>query len=199
LALETLPVFGLPDHSFASFGDRPGLMTKREIRLVILGELALQTGQVVWDIGAGTGSVAIEIARLCPTSQIYALEKTALGIQLIKRNCQRFQTSNVIPLHNCAPENLAQLPTPQRIFIGGSGGNLGAILPICDSRLSVGGVVVLALATLEHLQTSLEWFSRSNWEYHLLQVQISRSVPIAKLTRFAPLNPITIVRAIKKR
>ncbi|MGH2416405.1 MAG: precorrin-6y C5,15-methyltransferase (decarboxylating) subunit CbiE, partial [Microcystaceae cyanobacterium] len=68
LDVNKLPILGLSDKTFSSFSDRPGLMTKREIRLLVLGELSLQPGQIIWDIGAGTGSVAIEIARLCPTS-----------------------------------------------------------------------------------------------------------------------------------
>ncbi|MEN9567307.1 MAG: hypothetical protein RLZZ69_2503, partial [Cyanobacteriota bacterium] len=67
--LDNLPLIGLPDRSFLSFSDRPSLITKKEVRLAILGELALQPEQIVWDIGAGTGSVSIEIARLCPTSE----------------------------------------------------------------------------------------------------------------------------------
>ncbi len=71
--LESLPKFGLPDSVFLNYPDRPGLITKKEIRIAILGQLELQSSQVVWDIGAGTGSVSIEIARLCPESKIFAV------------------------------------------------------------------------------------------------------------------------------
>lgn len=197
LDLATLPQLGLPDQMFFSFSDRPGLITKREIRLLVLGELALKPGQIIWDIGAGTGSVSIEIARLFPTSQVYAIEKTAAGTALIEQNCRRFQVENVISIHGTAPDILRNLPASDRIFIGGSGGNLIQILDAC-SRLAPGGVVVLALATLEHLNTALGWLKeRSSWNYQLLQVQLSRSVPIAQLTRFAPLNPVTILTATR--
>jgi precorrin-6Y C5,15-methyltransferase (decarboxylating) len=170
-------------------------MTKREVRLLVIGELALKPGQIIWDIGAGTGSVSIEIARLFPTSKVYAIEKTAAGTALISQNCRRFQVENVISIHGNAPEILHALPNPNRIFIGGSGGNLSQILDAC-SRLAPSGVLVLALATLEHLNTALDWLkATSNWNYQLLQVQLSRSVPIGNLTRFAPLNPVTIVSA----
>jgi precorrin-6Y C5,15-methyltransferase (decarboxylating) len=195
LDLATLPHLGLPDHLFLSFSDRPGLMTKREVRLLVLGELALKPGQIIWDIGAGTGSVSIEIARLFPTSKIYAIEKTAAGTTLISQNCCRFQVENITCIHGTAPEILLDLPTPDHIFIGGSGGNLSQILNAC-SRLTPGGVLVLALATLEHLNTAVRWFQESgSWNYQLLQVQLSRSVPVGNLTRFAPLNPVTIVSA----
>ena len=195
LDLANLPQLGLRDRLFLSFSDRPGLMTKREIRLLVLGELALKPGQIIWDIGAGTGSVSIEIARLFPTSKVYAIEKTAAGNALISQNCRRFQVENVFSIHGTAPEILSDLPNPDRIFIGGSGGNLTQILAAC-SRLTPGGVLVLALATLEHLNTALIWLKEhENWNYQLLQVQLSRSVPVAQLTRFAPLNPVTIVTA----
>lgn len=195
LSLESLPLLGLPDQTFLSFSDRPGLMTKREVRILVLGELALQPGQILWDIGAGTGSVAIEIARLFPTSRIYAIEKTAAGTTLIQQNSQRFQVTNLISINGTAPDALQQLPAPDRIFIGGSGGNLSEILDFCKTQLKPNGVLVLALATLEHLNDALIWLSNHGWSTRLLQVQLSRSVPIGSLTRFAPLNPVTIVTA----
>lgn len=199
LDLDALPRFGLPDSSFLSFVDRPGLMTKREIRILILGELALKDGQTVWDIGAGTGSVSIEIARLCPNSRIYAIEKTAMGVSLIDRNCRRFQVENIKIFQGNAPESLEELPTPDRIFIGGSGGNLDEILSVCGDRLSATGSIVLAVATLEHLAEALNWVKTRGWYHHLLQVSISRSVPIAALTRFSPLNPVTILTIINNK
>lgn len=197
LDLTALPTLGLPDQLFLSFSDRPGLMTKREIRLLVLGELALGAGQTIWDVGAGTGSISIEIARLFPTSMVYAIEKTSAGSVLIQQNCSRFQVENVISIHGSAPEIFATLPTPDRIFIGGSGGNLSQILDACSS-LAPGGVLVMALATLEHLNTALGWLKeRGSWKHQLLQVQLSRSVPVGQLTRFAPLNPVTILTMTK--
>ncbi len=199
LNLNTLPHFGIPDDLFLSFSDRPGLMTKREVRTLVLAELALCPGQVIWDIGAGTGSVSIEIARLFPSSTVYAIEKTTAGHSLIIRNRERFQATNVIPVHGSAPGILEEFQQGcDRIFIGGSGGNLTGILDSCAVKLNSQGVIVLALATLEHLNTALSWFKSHDWEYQLLQVQLSRSVPIASLTRFAPLNPVTIIRAIPR-
>ncbi len=194
LDITKLPHFGISDRHFLGFSDRPGLMTKREIRLLVLGELALQPQQVVWDIGAGTGSVSIEIARLCPDCQVYAIEKTAVGYGLIAQNCRRFQVDNVEAIQGFAPDILTNLPNPDRIFIGGSGGNLNQILNACD-RISPQGVIVLAIATVEHLTMALSWLGDRAWNYQLLQVQLSRSIPVAHLTRFSPLNPVTIITA----
>ena len=198
LDVDSLPLLGLADGTFTSFSDRPGLMTKREVRILILGELALQPKQIIWDIGAGTGSVSIEIARLSETFQVYAIEKTAIGSSLIEQNCRRLQVKNVISIHGSAPDILQQLPAPNRIFIGGSGGNLNSILDSCNARLATNGIVVLALATLEHLNTALGWLNSYRWEYRLLQVQLSRSIPVGQLTRFTPLNPVTIVTATRQ-
>lgn len=197
LNLDNLPLIGLPDSSFLSFSDRPSLITKKEVRLAILGELALQPKQIVWDIGAGTGSVSIEIARLCPTSQIFAIEKTSMGSSLITQNSQRFQLNNLKSINGKAPEVLCNLPDCDRIFIGGSGGNLVDILQICSQKLTVRGLIVMAFATIEYQLQAINWLSNHNWQYRLLQLQISRSTPISNLTRLTPLNPVTIITAGK--
>lgn len=209
LDLAHLPAFGLPDRVFLTYVDKPNLMTKREVRIIILGELSLQPNQIVWDIGAGTGSVSIEIARMFPSSQIYAIEKTTAGSNLIEQNSQRFQVNNIISIHGKAPEILHHLRAPNRIFIGGSSGELTKILGVCAIRLLPGGVIVLALATLEHLNLALAWLqerkqrqtslggnknNNRTWNYEILQVQLSRSVPVGNLTRFSPLNPVTILK-----
>lgn len=195
LPLQTLPRLGIPDGAFLSFSDRPGLITKREVRILALGELGLKPGQVIWDIGAGTGSVAIEIARLVPDATIYAIEKTAVGTHLIRQNQQRFQVPNLIPVHGSAPDSLQDLPQPDRVFIGGSGGQLLPILETCQIRTVASARLVIALATLEHLHLALDWLKSHAWETQLLQVQLARSLPIASLTRMAPLNPVILVKA----
>uniref|UniRef100_B8HMP8 Precorrin-6y C5,15-methyltransferase (Decarboxylating), CbiE subunit n=1 Tax=Cyanothece sp. (strain PCC 7425 / ATCC 29141) TaxID=395961 RepID=B8HMP8_CYAP4 len=199
-----LPLFGLPDTCFYSFPDRPGLITKRELRMLVLGELSLQPGQVIWDIGAGTGAVAIEIARLLPQSSIFAIEKTGLGQSLITKNCERLQVPNVSLVPGAAPQVLTALPDPDRIFIGGSGGQLQEILTICRDRLRPGGLVVLSLATLEHLALTLNCYRDWGWSTQVLQAQLSRAVEIrtseqsndSALTRFVPLNPVALVKAM---
>ena len=195
LDLDKLPLIGLNDNLFASFPDRPGLMTKREIRLMIIGELALQPQQVIWDIGAGTGSVSIEMARLVTSTRIYAIEKTAIGVSLIKQNCKRFGVNNIKIIAQEATQVISDLPTPDRIFIGGSGGNLLTILELIKTQIKPDGRLVIALATLENLTDSLDWFKQNNWNYQLLQLQISRSLAIANLTRLTPQNPVQIITA----
>ncbi|MGI0490860.1 precorrin-6y C5,15-methyltransferase (decarboxylating) subunit CbiE [Alkalinema pantanalense CENA528] len=196
---RSLPLFGLQDSDFLSFPDRPGLMTKREVRIQVLAELDLQPRQVLWDIGAGTGSVAVEMARLVPDAQVYAIEKTDAGIALIQKNAQRLATPNVQTISGEAPDVLKSLPDPDRIFIGGSGGNLEILLEVGLQRLNAQGVLVLAIATLEHQFQTLQYLKernrqeKSSWSYHLLQLNFSRATEIAHLTRWTPLNPVTLI------
>ena len=200
--LQTLPRFGIADRDFLSFPDRPGLMTKREIRVQILAELALQPGQVIWDVGAGTGSVSIEIARLIPDAVIYAIEKTAIGLSLIQQNAQRFQVQNVRVVAGEAPDILHELPTPDRIFIGGSGGQLSELVQVCLGRLALPGIMVIAVATLEHQATVISHLSTgsmptiSRLTYRAVQLQIAHSRPMNQvnhLQRWQPLNPVTLI------
>ena len=195
LDLASLPLIGLPDNSFLSFSDRPSLITKKEVRLAILGELALQPKQTVWDIGAGTGSVSIEIARLCPTSQVWAIEKTSMGSNLITQNSERFAVDNLTSINGKAPDVLEDLPNSDRIFIGGSGGNIVEILNTCSQKLNPAGIIVMSFATLEYQIEAINWLNQNAWQYKLLQLQISRSTPISHLTRMTPLNPVTIITA----
>ena len=205
-SLEELPLLGLADQAFASFSDRPGLMTKREVRTLILGELQLKPHQIIWDIGAGTGSVSVEIARLNPSATIYAIEKTAIGVSLIQANMQRFKLSNVIPLHGSAPEAIANLPPPDRVFLGGSGGHLNKILNHCGAALQGSGCMVIAVATLEHQAKVMQWLDTQRqaddhtirWSHQILSIQLARSMPIGSLTRLNPLNPVTVLTLKKE-
>ncbi|MFP4009637.1 MAG: precorrin-6y C5,15-methyltransferase (decarboxylating) subunit CbiE [Spirulinaceae cyanobacterium] len=193
IAPQNLPLLGIPDSAFLGFRDRPGLMTKRDIRTAILGELALQPHQIIWDIGAGTGSVSVEIARINPTATVYAIEKTAMGYDLIRQNKARFGVSNLVPIQGTAPHALRDIPAPHRVFIGGSSNQLEAILDTCNQRLQPGGLIVLAFATVENLNQALTWLRSHSWPYHLVQLNIARSVPVGSFTRMSPLNPVTLV------
>lgn len=212
IAPASLPLIGLPDSVFKGFRDRPALMTKREVRLLVLGALAPLAGQVIWDVGAGTGSVSIELSRLCPRATIYAVEKTAMGAALIQSNAQRLAKAPIEVIHGTAPEVLSHLPVPDRVFIGGSSGQLVPILNDLNQRLSKSPWagcsdpeaittyqrprVVLAIATLEHLSLVTNWVTQPNiasqWNYQVTQVNVSRSLPVGTLTRFSPLNPVTL-------
>lgn len=196
--LSKLPLLGIPDGALIDRTDRSGLTAEREVRVLALAQLALQPGQVVWDVGSGNGAVSVEIARLFPDSQVYAIEKTVSGTAAIELNFTRFGLQNAISVHGLAPEILHRLRPPHRIFIGGSGGGLTKILGVCALRLLPGGSIVLLLDCLEDIGTVLNWLEdrvrrEPHWSYRIVQVQLSRSMPAGTSTRFSPLNPVSIV------
>jgi len=191
--LPALPLLGIPDSAFLSFRDRPGLMTKRAVRVQIVAELALQPDQVIWDIGAGTGSVSVEVARLLPTGQVWAIERTTAGAELIRQNASRFKTPNIHVIAGLAPLALADLPTPDRVFIGGSQGKLAAILAHCCEHLRATGVIVIALATLETQAELAQWQrDHPDWTVTYQQLAFTRSVAVGSFTRWDPLNPVVL-------
>ncbi len=190
------PLLGIPDSDLHTFTDRPGLMTKQEIRVLSLAMLRLQPSQVVWDIGSGSGSIAVEIARLLPDARVYAIEKTAAGVDTIAKNRDRFHLTNLEIVHGCAPEILANLPVPQRIMVGGGGRQLPAILEVATTAIAPGGVLVGNFATIEAYNSAQSYLIERNWQVQSIQANISRSVALKESTRFVPLNPVMILQGI---
>lgn len=178
---------GLPDEAFTTVG---GQITKREVRLLALAELGLGSGQVMWDIGAGSGSVGIEAARSQPSSQVYSIEQREPFCNHIQHNSTRHRTHNVEIVCGTAPGALHNLPDPDAVFIGGSGGYLEAILHHTTARLRPGGRLVVNAVTLENLATVRQVLPAAQ----VNQVHIQRGVPIADSLRFEALNPVFIVK-----
>lgn len=177
---------GLPD---AAFSTSAGQITKREVRLLSLAELGLQPGEIMWDIGAGSGSVGIEAARAVPAAAVYAIEKRAEMVEYIRENLNRFSASNFHLIEGTAPEDTAGWPEPNAVFIGGSGGKLEAIINTVQQRLQPGGRLVINLATLENLET----LRRLLPDAQINQVQVNRGVPILEMLRFEALNPVFMI------
>ncbi|HMR68236.1 MAG TPA: precorrin-6Y C5,15-methyltransferase (decarboxylating) subunit CbiT, partial [Anaerolineae bacterium] len=178
---------GLPDTAFSTTAQQ---ITKREIRLLVLAELALQPGEVLWDIGAGSGSVSLEAARAVPAAIVYAIEKRAEMLQHAQENLARFPASNVHLTQGLAPDDLSSWPDPDAVFIGGSSGRLEMLIETTQQRLRPGGRLVINLATVENLAI----IRRLLPEAQIHQVQINRGVPIMDMLRFEALNPVFIVK-----
>ncbi|MGD1951589.1 MAG: precorrin-6y C5,15-methyltransferase (decarboxylating) subunit CbiE [Leptolyngbyaceae cyanobacterium] len=189
------PIFGIADGDFHTFPDQPGLITKQEVRALSLSLLRLRANSTVWDVGAGTGSISIEIARLVPDARIYAIEKTAAGLTLIEKNCRRFGTTQVSPVRGVAPAALNALPDPDRIVIGGGGKAMPEILEVCCDRIRPDGIIVANFATLETCVLAKQQLQNQGWIVQLLQVNIARSATLATATRFIPLNPVILLHA----
>jgi precorrin-6Y C5,15-methyltransferase (decarboxylating) len=135
----------------------------------------------------------VELAELAWRGQVFAIEHDAENLAYIRANCRRFGALNVTVVAGRAPAALADLPQPNAVFIGGSGGEMAGILQQLDRALRPGGRVVLNLATLENLNEAIALLKSLDWSPEVTQVNLAQGQAIAGLTRLAPLNPVFIV------
>lgn len=182
-----------PDDAFVH---RAGLITKREIRTLALAALQ-PASAVVWDVGAGCGSVGIE-AALMGAREVWAVEKNASGCALISANAARLGVGpNFHLTYGHAPEACADWPAPDAIFIGGSDGEIGRLLCEGWARLRPGGRLVASFATIENLAEITATLRALGIPAEITQISIARSRPILDMTRFEALNPVWLVSAVK--
>jgi len=182
---------GIPDELFIR-GEVP--MTREEIRVISLAKARLGPGQVVWDVGSGTGSIAVEAALLAPGGQVWAVERSAGGCRLIRENCSRFDVPEVRVVQGEAPGALADLPRPDRVIVGGSGGKLREILDLIREKMLPGGRLVINAVTLETLTGTLD-FLRAGCQCEIVQVAVSKSLQLGSSRVMKPYHPVYIISA----
>jgi precorrin-6B C5,15-methyltransferase / cobalt-precorrin-6B C5,C15-methyltransferase len=192
--LEHYPVIGIDDDEFAT---AKKLITKQEVRAVALGKLQLQDDLVMWDIGAGSGSVSIEASNLMPNGKIYALEKNQQYLVFIRDNLKKFVARNVLLIEAYAPDGLEDLPDPDRVFIGGSGGMLEEIIDAVDRRLKSEGVIVLNAVTLDTLTKAVEFLEDHGYSVEVTCVNIAKTRGLTEFKMFEAHNPVYIISARK--
>ncbi len=185
---------GMPDEAFVRRAGIP--MSKQEIRAISLAKLQLFPGAVVYDIGAGTGSVAIECAHLIAPGQVYAIECNPEAVELIRLNCSRFEVQLEL-LQGQAPEVLQMLPDADRIFVGGSGGRLQAILLACDQKLRAGGIIVLNSVTLFTAPQACRILEDLGYAVQAVEVNVAVNEPTGRARIWVARNPVTIISARK--
>lgn len=192
-----LPVLGLAEDAFQH---QAGLITKMEVRAVALAQLQLTPGAVLWDLGAGSGSVSIEASRIAPLRKVVAVEKDPGRYRDLIENIRRFRCAEIEAIQGRALDIINDLPDPDRVFIGGSGGELQELLQQTAGRLRPGGRVVLTIVTLENLDTARSFWQKEklSFDMNVTQLQISRSAPIGKALRMDALNPVFIVTAWRR-
>ena len=188
------PCLGIPDEDFATVKK---LITKEEVRAVSLAKLRLRQDMTLWDIGAGSGSVSIEADHLMPNGRVFAVERNSQCLAFFKENLQKFNSRNITLIEEEAPACLDDLPDPDRVFVGGSGGHLWKILAAVDGRLSTGGRVVLNAVTLDALTSATDFFENANYELEVTTVNISRTRPLTDYKMFEAFNPVFVMAAVK--
>jgi precorrin-6Y C5,15-methyltransferase (decarboxylating) len=174
-----------------------GLITKDEVRAVTLHKLRLPQSGVLWDIGAGSGSVSLEAARLCPGLRVFAVEKDQDRINTIKTNMQRYDARNVEVVFGPAPDALVDLPAPDRVFIGGSSGNLGDIVKLVNEKMP-SGIIVINAVTLETLNDALPSLENNGFSVEVSEISVSRSKVVAGKRHMSALNPVFIVKGTRE-
>ncbi|WP_241148893.1 precorrin-6Y C5,15-methyltransferase (decarboxylating) subunit CbiT [Photobacterium sanguinicancri] len=167
-----------------------GLITKQPIRHLALSSMRIRPDHSVWDIGTGSGSVAIEAAKQCWQGQVYTLESNNDCYESIEANIAAHATDNVQLLKVKAPEELASLPQPKSVFIGGSRGEMAAILDSCWQRLADDGVIVATAVTIDSVAELHTWSKQRNVKALVQMVSVSQGVPLAHYTRYQAENPI---------
>ncbi|NOV30756.1 MULTISPECIES: bifunctional cobalt-precorrin-7 (C(5))-methyltransferase/cobalt-precorrin-6B (C(15))-methyltransferase [Methylomonas] len=188
-------LFGVSDDSFQQRKPEKGLITKREVRAVSLARMQLTRSSIVWDIGAGSGSVGLEAARLCPDGHVFAIEKNADDIANVEQNQASWGINNYSFVQGKAPQFLDTWRDPDAVFIGGSGGELAELIALCLGRLRPAGWLVMNFVTLENLSTAVETLKQLGADWDVCQIQASRSSPILAMHRMQAENPVWIVSA----
>jgi precorrin-6Y C5,15-methyltransferase (decarboxylating) len=192
-----LPLLGIPEGALLHRAGPRGLITRREVRLLALCYLELRPDDVLWDVGAGSGSVAIEAARLSATLRAFAVERDAEAFRQLEANATRLGAGRVRAVRAEAPEGLADLPDPDAVFVGGSGGRLRDILAVAVRRLKPGGRVVVNCITLENLARAWDGLREQGLGPEATSVQLAHSRSLGRLHSLEPESLIFIIRARK--
>ena len=190
-AAEVLPrrAPGLPDEAFER-GDVP--MTKQEVRAAVLAKLAVRPEDILWDVGAGTGSVSVELALAAPRGRVYAVECRPEGCALIKANREKFRTRNLVLVEGLAPAALSDLPAPDAVFIGGSKGSLAAIVDAALDKNPDARICASAIA-LETLSAAVAALTAKGRTVQVSQIAVSRAKVVGGLHLMMAQNPIYLI------
>lgn len=197
--VERLARFGNPDEVFAQSRPKTGLITQAEVRAVALARLDLHSGEVAWDVGAGSGSVAIEMAQLTNPGTVYAIEQDSADYHLIVANAEKFRVPNLKPVFGTAPAVFAELPQPDAIFVGGNGGEVARLLEASYTALRPGGRLVANVGTLEMISATYQTLKRLAGPVDVLLMNLSRGVEQLESLRFEAINPTVLLRVIKPK
>ena len=190
-------LFGNPDECFLQSRPKRGLLTPAEVRSLALAELHLAPTSVVWDVGAGSGSVGLEAARIARDGRVHAIEMDPDDHALIRENAARFGVTNLNPVLGRAPEAWAGLPDPDAIYVGGSGRDVAMLVEQAWQRLKPGGRLVTACNSIENLAAMHSLLRSRSGDAAYWMVNIARGIEQLDRIRFEAINPIFLIAATK--
>ena len=187
-------LFGNRDDLFQQSKPKRGLLTPMEVRVIALAELDLGPRSVVWDIGAGSGAVAIEAARIAREGSVYAIEMDADDHQLLVANAEAFNVgSQLVPVLGKAPEAWKDLPEPDAVFVGGTGRAVGSIVEQAIQRLKPGGRLVANVNSVENLYAVQQRGADAQCEVEVRMINLAHSTDQIDQVRFEAMNPTFLV------
>jgi len=190
-------LFGNPDEVFVQSTPKHGLLTPAEVRAMALAQLALRPRSVVWDVGAGCGTVSVEAAQLAPGGKVFAIEQDAEDQALIRENAERFGVGNVVPVLGTAPEVWAELPDPDAVFVEGSGREVARIAELAFGRLRSGGRLVAHVVSIQALDEIRHALGKHTAEVHVWMINFARGTDQLDRLRFDAMNPTFLIAAGK--
>jgi precorrin-6Y C5,15-methyltransferase (decarboxylating) len=190
-------LFGNPDECFLQSRPKRGLLTPSEVRSLALAELGLQTTSMMWDVGAGSGSVGLEAARIARDGVVYAIEMDPDDHSLIRENAARFGVTNLHPVLGRAPEAWLSLPDPDAIYVGGSGRDVAMLVEQAWERLKSGGRLVTACNSIENLAAVHALLRARSGDAAYWMVNIARGIEQLDRIRFEAINPMFLIAATK--
>ena len=192
--LPQLRAPGFPDESFIR-SEVP--MTKQEVRAAALAKLAVMPTDTLWDVGAGTGSVSVELALAAPKGRVYAVECEPDACELIRKNRAKFHACNLILIEGRAPDVLADLPAPDAVFIGGTKGGMEAVLDEVLGKNPNARICISAIA-LETLGAAIAALTARGLTAEVTQIAVSRTKPAGRLHLLMANNPIFLITGTRK-
>ena len=191
-------LFGNPDEFFKQSRPKRGLLTTSEVRSIALSELSLRPNSIVWDIGAGSGSVAIEAAQIAYQGKVYAIEMDAEDYGLMLENAKHFGVENLVGVLGEAPKAWENLPDPHAIFVGGTGRTVTSIVQACWPRLQSTGTLVVNVMSIENVSELQQYIIRElGLEPQLSMIQISKGTYQLDKHRFETANPSFLMKVMK--
>lgn len=185
---------GFPDDAFIR-GEVP--MTKQEVRAAALAKLAVRPTDTLWDVGAGTGSVSVELALAAPRGHVYAVECAPDACALIRQNREKFHAYNLSLIEGTAPQVLADLPAPDAVFIGGTKGSMAEVVDAALAKNPNARLCISAIA-LETLSAAIAVLAAHGQTAEVTQLAVSRTRPAGKLHLLMANNPIFLITGERK-